>query len=243
MNKSRFPKRFAILKSTLVFLETVLTQTFIPETLDSVPQAITLDTLLTITLDTPLLANEILGHSIIHNLGHSTTHNSGFRTSGHSSTITLDTLLLANKFLYIPFFLVEYIQCGQSMRFLESNNPLWRSTLYIVLDTPLSITLDTPLLITLDTPTTITLDTLQLANKILYICSFLLNKYSVDRQWGSWKVIIHIDGPHCMYIVLDTLLSINLDTPVLIILDTPTITLAFQEWYYSGLVLLRIFHL
>ena len=86
MNKSRFPRRFVILKSIPVFLETVLTQTFIPENLDSVPQAITLDTL--------LLANEILGHSIIHNLGHSTTHNSGFRTSGHSSTITLDTLLL-----------------------------------------------------------------------------------------------------------------------------------------------------
>ena len=128
MNKSRFPRRFVILKSTPVFLETVLTQTFIPETLDSVPQAITLDTLLTITLDTLLLANEILGHSIIHNLGHSTTHNSGFRTSGHSSTITLDTFLLANNLLYIPFF--------------------------------------------------------------------LLNKYSADRQWGSWKVIILIDGPH-----------------------------------------------
>ena len=87
MNKSRFPRRFVILKSTPVFLETVLTQTFIPETLDSVPQAITLDTLLTITLDTLLLANEILGHS--------TTHNSGFRTSGHSSTIILDTFLFS----------------------------------------------------------------------------------------------------------------------------------------------------
>ena len=75
--RSRFPRKFVIFKSTIVFLEAVLTQTFIPETLDSVPQAITLDTLLTITLDTHLLANEILGHS--------TTHNSGFRTSGHFS--------------------------------------------------------------------------------------------------------------------------------------------------------------
>ena len=35
--RSRFPRKFVILKSTLVFLEAVLTQTFIPDTLDSVP--------------------------------------------------------------------------------------------------------------------------------------------------------------------------------------------------------------
>ena len=35
--RSRFPRKFVILKSTTVFLEAVLTQTFIPETLDSVP--------------------------------------------------------------------------------------------------------------------------------------------------------------------------------------------------------------
>merc|ERR1711956_140084 len=46
--KSRFPRKFAIIKSTPVILDIVLTQTFIPDTLDSVPQAITSDT----TLDT-----------------------------------------------------------------------------------------------------------------------------------------------------------------------------------------------
>ena len=42
--RSRFPRKFAILKSTPVILEAVLTQTFILDTLDSVPQATTLDT-------------------------------------------------------------------------------------------------------------------------------------------------------------------------------------------------------
>ena len=46
--RSRFPRKFAILKSTPVILEAVLTQTFILDTLDSVPQATTPDT----TLDT-----------------------------------------------------------------------------------------------------------------------------------------------------------------------------------------------
>ena len=49
MNKSRFPRKFVILKSTPVILEAVLTQTFIPETLDSVPQAITPDIIPAIT--------------------------------------------------------------------------------------------------------------------------------------------------------------------------------------------------
>ena len=42
--KSRFPRQFVIFQSTPVFLDIVLTQTFIPDTLDSVPQAITPDT-------------------------------------------------------------------------------------------------------------------------------------------------------------------------------------------------------
>ena len=41
--RSRFPRKFAILKSTPVILEAVLTQTFILDTLDSVLQATTLD--------------------------------------------------------------------------------------------------------------------------------------------------------------------------------------------------------
>merc|ERR1712008_20899 len=41
--RSRFPRQFVILKSTTVFLEAVLTQTFIPEALDSVPKAISPD--------------------------------------------------------------------------------------------------------------------------------------------------------------------------------------------------------
>ena len=45
-NRSRFLKKFAILKSTLVILEAVLTQTFIPDTLDSVPQDTTPDKIL-----------------------------------------------------------------------------------------------------------------------------------------------------------------------------------------------------
>ena len=50
--RSRFPRQFVILKSTPVFLDIVLTQTFIPDTLDSVPQGITPDTTLDTTLDT-----------------------------------------------------------------------------------------------------------------------------------------------------------------------------------------------
>merc|ERR1711920_941726 len=42
--RSRFLRQFVIFKSTPVFLDFVLTQTFIPDTLDSVPQAITPDT-------------------------------------------------------------------------------------------------------------------------------------------------------------------------------------------------------
>ena len=34
--RSRFPRKFAIIKSTPVILDIVLTQTFIPDTLDSV---------------------------------------------------------------------------------------------------------------------------------------------------------------------------------------------------------------
>ena len=50
--RSRFPRKFAILKSTPVILEAVLTQTFILDTLDSVPQATTLDTAPDTTPDT-----------------------------------------------------------------------------------------------------------------------------------------------------------------------------------------------
>merc|ERR1712110_675615 len=50
--RSRFPRKFVILKSTPVFLDIVLTQTFIPDTLDSVPQAITPDTTPDSTQDT-----------------------------------------------------------------------------------------------------------------------------------------------------------------------------------------------
>ena len=50
----RFPRKFVILKSTPVFLDTVLIQTFIPDTLDSVPQATTPDTTPDIILDTTL---------------------------------------------------------------------------------------------------------------------------------------------------------------------------------------------
>ena len=50
--RSRFLRKFVILKSTLVILEAVLTQTFIPDTLDSVPQAITPDTTPDTTRDT-----------------------------------------------------------------------------------------------------------------------------------------------------------------------------------------------
>ena len=54
--KSRFPRQFVILKSTPVFLDFVNTQTFIPDTLDSVPQAITPDTTLDTTQDTVAMA-------------------------------------------------------------------------------------------------------------------------------------------------------------------------------------------
>ena len=54
MKRSRFPRQFVIMKSTTVILDIVLTQTFIPDTLDSVPQAITLDTTLDTFLDTTL---------------------------------------------------------------------------------------------------------------------------------------------------------------------------------------------
>ena len=52
--RSRFPRKFAILKSTPVILEAVLTQTFILDTLDSVPQATTLDITPDTTPDTTL---------------------------------------------------------------------------------------------------------------------------------------------------------------------------------------------
>ena len=52
MKRSRFPRQFVIFKSTPVFLDIVLTQTFIPDTLDSVPQAITWDITPDTTLDT-----------------------------------------------------------------------------------------------------------------------------------------------------------------------------------------------
>merc|ERR1711997_1433044 len=52
--RSRFPRQFVIFQSTPVFLDIVLTQTFIPDTLDSVPQAITPDTTPDTTLDTTL---------------------------------------------------------------------------------------------------------------------------------------------------------------------------------------------
>ena len=52
--RSRFPRQFVIMKSTTVILDIVLTQTFIPDTLDSVPQAITSDTTLGTTLGTTL---------------------------------------------------------------------------------------------------------------------------------------------------------------------------------------------
>ena len=52
MKRSRFPRQFVIMKSTTVILDIVLTQTFIPDTLDSVPQAITLGTTPDTTLDT-----------------------------------------------------------------------------------------------------------------------------------------------------------------------------------------------
>ena len=54
MKRSRFPRQFVIMKSTTVILDIVLTQTFIPDTLDSVPQAITSDTTLGTTLGTTL---------------------------------------------------------------------------------------------------------------------------------------------------------------------------------------------
>merc|ERR1711997_981769 len=50
--KSRFPRQFVIFQSTPVFLDIVLTQTFIPDTQDSVPQAITPDTTPDTTQDT-----------------------------------------------------------------------------------------------------------------------------------------------------------------------------------------------
>merc|ERR1711997_115397 len=52
--KSRFPRQFVIFQSTPVFLDIVLTQTFIPDTQDSVPQAITPDTTPDSTQDTTL---------------------------------------------------------------------------------------------------------------------------------------------------------------------------------------------
>merc|ERR1712203_218827 len=52
--RSRFPRQFVIFKSTPVFLDIVLTQTFIPDTLDSVPQAITWDITPDTTPDTAL---------------------------------------------------------------------------------------------------------------------------------------------------------------------------------------------
>ena len=52
--RSRFPRQFVILKSTPVFLDFVNTQTFIPDTLDSVPQAITPDSTPDTTQDTTL---------------------------------------------------------------------------------------------------------------------------------------------------------------------------------------------
>merc|ERR1719278_2451255 len=54
--RSRFPGQFVILKSTPVFLDFVNTQTFIPDTLDSVPQAIIPDTTLDTTQDTVAMA-------------------------------------------------------------------------------------------------------------------------------------------------------------------------------------------
>ena len=60
MKRSRFPRKFVILKSTPVFLEAVLTQTFIPETLDSVPQAITLDTTPDSTLALAIMADRFV---------------------------------------------------------------------------------------------------------------------------------------------------------------------------------------
>ena len=58
MKRSRFPRQFVIMKSTTVILDIVLIQTFIPDTLDSVPQAITSDTTPDTTLDTTLVTTQ-----------------------------------------------------------------------------------------------------------------------------------------------------------------------------------------
>merc|ERR1739845_209974 len=50
--KSRFPRQFVIFQSTPVFLDIVLTQTFIPDSLDSVPQDTSPDTTPDTSLDT-----------------------------------------------------------------------------------------------------------------------------------------------------------------------------------------------
>ena len=63
--RSRFPRQFVILKSTPVFLDFANTQTFIPDTLDSVPQAITPDTTLDTTQDTVALAVSILADRFV----------------------------------------------------------------------------------------------------------------------------------------------------------------------------------
>ena len=52
--KSRFPRQFVIFQSTPVFLDIVLTQTFIPDSLDSVPQDTSPDTTPDTSLDTTL---------------------------------------------------------------------------------------------------------------------------------------------------------------------------------------------
>jgi len=98
--RSRFPRKFVILKSTPVILEAVLTQTFIPETLDSVLQAITRDTTRDTTPDTtPDTTLETLD-SVLQAITRDTTPDTTLDTTPDTTPdTTLAVAILADRFL------------------------------------------------------------------------------------------------------------------------------------------------
>ena len=63
--RSRFLRKFVILKNTLVILEAVLTQTFIPDTLDSVPQDTTPEKILDLFPDKALALSALLADRFV----------------------------------------------------------------------------------------------------------------------------------------------------------------------------------
>ena len=97
---SRFPRKFAIIKSTPVILDIVLTQTFIPDTLDSVPQAITLDTTLDITPDTtPDTTLDTTPDTNPDTSRDTTPDTTRDTTPGTTQDTTLAVAILADRFL------------------------------------------------------------------------------------------------------------------------------------------------